>query len=346
MKHSIALIAVALGAGLALPGVGGSEVAPRALIPATRRTIRSCRARSARSANAIGSQVANQIPALSTSAGYTYEWNPELEVLERSAKTFGPLFTERAVTLGRNKFNLNVSYTYIKFDEFNGKNLDKLDQPGREGLRPGDRHDAVLRPLPRVPGRQRSERHAPRRRPGDARSRSRGAALRFQLHLRRARQPRRQHRHPGAAHLRALGGPGDAARSALPRYRTRIATIALDTLGRRRQRVLRPARAVSRDSSLGIGDIHLRTKWAPITKPVPPGRPPRPGASDRRSRPTSRVPATPVSATVADRARKDLVLDLRAPHRRAASSSTATTSTAARRATPPASRRSSRASWR
>ena len=34
-------------------------------------------------AGAIGSQVANQIPALSTSAGYTYEWNPELEVLER-----------------------------------------------------------------------------------------------------------------------------------------------------------------------------------------------------------------------------------------------------------------------
>jgi len=69
--------------------------------------------------NAIGSQVANQIPTLSTSAGYTYEWNPELEVLERSAKTFGPLFSERAVTVGRNKFNLNVSYTYIKFDQFN-----------------------------------------------------------------------------------------------------------------------------------------------------------------------------------------------------------------------------------
>ncbi len=45
-------------------------------------------------APAIGSQVANQIPTLSTSAGYTYVWNPELEALERSAKTFGPLFTE------------------------------------------------------------------------------------------------------------------------------------------------------------------------------------------------------------------------------------------------------------
>ena len=40
--------------------------------------------------------------------------------------TFGPLFTERAVTLGRNKLNLNVGYTWIKFDQFNGKNLDRL----------------------------------------------------------------------------------------------------------------------------------------------------------------------------------------------------------------------------
>ncbi|MCC6763874.1 MAG: hypothetical protein IT293_04345 [Deltaproteobacteria bacterium] len=75
---------------------------------------------------AISTQVANQIPTLSTSAGYTYEWNPELEVLERSAKTFGPLFTERAVTLGRNKFNLSASYSYIRFQSFNGKDIDKL----------------------------------------------------------------------------------------------------------------------------------------------------------------------------------------------------------------------------
>lgn len=75
---------------------------------------------------AISTQVANQIPTLSTSAGYTYEWNPELEVLERSAKTFGPLFTERGVTLGRNKFNISASYSWIRFDEYDGHNLDHL----------------------------------------------------------------------------------------------------------------------------------------------------------------------------------------------------------------------------
>ncbi|MBI3770370.1 MAG: hypothetical protein HY271_18020 [Deltaproteobacteria bacterium] len=74
----------------------------------------------------IGSQVANQIPSLSTSAGFTYEFNPDLDVYERSTKTFGPLFSERAVTVGAHKFNANVSYTYIKFDSINGHDLDHL----------------------------------------------------------------------------------------------------------------------------------------------------------------------------------------------------------------------------
>jgi hypothetical protein len=124
MKNSIALIALATVVGLA--GSAEAKSLRSSLIPGSLQGNPVLEGALNPLANAIGSQVANQIPALSTSAGYTYEWNPELEVLERSAKTFGPLFSERAVTLGRNKFNFNVSYTYIKFDEFNGKNLDKL----------------------------------------------------------------------------------------------------------------------------------------------------------------------------------------------------------------------------
>lgn len=92
----------------------------------------------------IGAQVANQIPTLSTSAGFTYEYNPELEIYERSARTFGPLFAERAVTLGKGRFNINASYTYLKFDQINGNDLDSLTsrveqaqlngQPGFAGL--------------------------------------------------------------------------------------------------------------------------------------------------------------------------------------------------------------------
>ena len=121
MKHSVAVVAMALCA-VGLGATADAKSLKEALAPDNP----VLQGALAPLGNAIGSQVANQIPALSTSAGYTYEWNPELEVLERSAKTFGPLFTERAVTVGRNKFNLNVSYTWIKFDEFNGHNLDKL----------------------------------------------------------------------------------------------------------------------------------------------------------------------------------------------------------------------------
>ncbi len=121
MKHFVAVVAM----GLCAVGLGATADA-KSLKEALAPDNPVLQGALGPLGNAIGSQVANQIPALSTSAGYTYEWNPELEVLERSAKTFGPLFTERAVTVGRNKFNINVSYTWIKFDEFNGKNLDRL----------------------------------------------------------------------------------------------------------------------------------------------------------------------------------------------------------------------------
>jgi hypothetical protein len=74
----------------------------------------------------IGTQVANQIPTLSTSAGYTYEYNPAIEAYERSSSTFGPLFSERAVTVGKNKFNVNLSYTYLHFNSFNGHDINHL----------------------------------------------------------------------------------------------------------------------------------------------------------------------------------------------------------------------------
>jgi hypothetical protein len=82
----------------------------------------------------ISIQVANQIPTLSTSAGYTYEFNPKLDVYERSAKTFGPLFSERAVTVGKGRFNANVSYTYMKFARYDGHDLHDLTGRVEKGI--------------------------------------------------------------------------------------------------------------------------------------------------------------------------------------------------------------------
>ncbi len=93
----------------------------------------------------IGAQLANQIPSVSTSAGFTYEFNKELDVYERSTKTFGPLFSERADTIGARKLNINVSYTYVRFNQYNGHDLDDLTSRVETGTVNGQRAFAGLR---------------------------------------------------------------------------------------------------------------------------------------------------------------------------------------------------------
>jgi hypothetical protein len=78
-------------------------------------------------ADAIASTAARSIPVVSASAGFTYRYNPELEVFERTSETLGPLFLERPDTLGRSKFNVNVSYQYVQFDSFDGEDIDSLE---------------------------------------------------------------------------------------------------------------------------------------------------------------------------------------------------------------------------
>lgn len=68
----------------------------------------------------------NQIPVASSSAGYTYEFDPDLDIFVRTADSLGPLFTERSQTLGKGKFAVAVSYTRVSFDTFYGTNLDNI----------------------------------------------------------------------------------------------------------------------------------------------------------------------------------------------------------------------------
>lgn len=69
---------------------------------------------------------AADFPAISTVPGFTYRYNPQLSVFERSSASLGPVFVERPQTLGRGKFDLGVSYLFVDFDELNGKDLDRL----------------------------------------------------------------------------------------------------------------------------------------------------------------------------------------------------------------------------
>jgi hypothetical protein len=217
--------------------------------------------------NAIGSQVANQIPALSTSAGYTYEWNPELEVLERSAKTFGPLFTERAVTVGRGKFNITGAYTYIKFDEFNGKNLDKLTNRVERAFVPETgttQYFGLFRGFQDV---------------NDPNvTRLAGDQVRLNLDL-EAQLFDFSFTYGLLDDLDInidlpvlLTYARSAVQETLPDPRclgiNQDCDIALATLGGDNNGFFLLPEQVKRDSALGLGDVHLRTKYAPIANPI------------------------------------------------------------------------------
>jgi len=78
-------------------------------------------------ADNIADTAARNLPIISGSAGYTYRYNPQLEIFERTSETLGPLFLERPDTLGRGKLNVNVSYQYVQFDEFDGRSIKRLE---------------------------------------------------------------------------------------------------------------------------------------------------------------------------------------------------------------------------
>ena len=78
---------------------------------------------------AIADSAARTIPVVSASAGFTYRYNPQLEVFERTSQTLGPILLERADTLGQGKFNINVSYQYVELNEYDGTPTNKLQSP-------------------------------------------------------------------------------------------------------------------------------------------------------------------------------------------------------------------------
>lgn len=77
-------------------------------------------------ADAIADTAARNLPIISASAGYTYRYNPTLEVFERTSDTLGPLFLERPDTLGQGKVNVNVSFQYVDLDQIDGNDTDRL----------------------------------------------------------------------------------------------------------------------------------------------------------------------------------------------------------------------------
>jgi len=69
---------------------------------------------------------AADFPATSTVPGFTFRYNPQLQVFERSSSSLGPVFVERPLTVGRGKFELGMSFLYVDFKDLDGDSLDGL----------------------------------------------------------------------------------------------------------------------------------------------------------------------------------------------------------------------------
>jgi len=94
-------------------------------------------------ADNIADTAARNLPIISASAGYTYRYNPQLEIFERTSETLGPLFLERPDTLGRGKLNVNVSYQYVQFDDFDGRSIKRLEAPDLDSGIAGGNHGSA-----------------------------------------------------------------------------------------------------------------------------------------------------------------------------------------------------------
>src|SRR5262245_5358601 len=65
--------------------------------------------------DALATTVASAYPVASASSSVIYEYNPALGTPERRTGVAGPLFGERAETIGQGKLNLALAYSYIHF---------------------------------------------------------------------------------------------------------------------------------------------------------------------------------------------------------------------------------------
>lgn len=108
------------GDGITLAGVDGGPFpshAPHFLVE------------SADSFNRLNDVISAQIGAIpfaSSGAGFAFRYDEDLATFVQVAKSFGPIFAERADTIGQGRFNANVSFTAFKYDEFLGDDLNNL----------------------------------------------------------------------------------------------------------------------------------------------------------------------------------------------------------------------------
>jgi hypothetical protein len=63
-------------------------------------------------------------PLPSPASGFTFEFDPTLGTVVRSSEGFGPIYADRAETLGKGRFALGFSYSRFDYKELDGRDLD------------------------------------------------------------------------------------------------------------------------------------------------------------------------------------------------------------------------------
>ncbi|MGE3540133.1 MAG: transporter [Candidatus Tectimicrobiota bacterium] len=105
--------------------------------------------------NQLNRQIAREIgvfPFTSSQGGFTYAFDTAQGTFVRTTQTLGPIFAEKASTLGRGKLNFNTTYTFYTFNRFNGESLNNLrvmaehqpDVLGNVEQREGFENDVIL----------------------------------------------------------------------------------------------------------------------------------------------------------------------------------------------------------
>jgi hypothetical protein len=79
--------------------------------------------------------VAASFPVTGASAAYVYRFDPATDSFQRLNIPLGPVFSERAETIGRRKLSLALNYTLVQYDTIDGRDLDDLSSNDPRGPR-------------------------------------------------------------------------------------------------------------------------------------------------------------------------------------------------------------------
>ncbi|HEV8630000.1 MAG TPA: hypothetical protein VGV61_06755 [Thermoanaerobaculia bacterium] len=71
----------------------------------------------------LGQQFSS-VPLANSAGGFSYTLDPALGTFTRNTDSFGPVFTERALTIGRGKLNLGFNYLQASYDKLDDLSLD------------------------------------------------------------------------------------------------------------------------------------------------------------------------------------------------------------------------------